>query len=331
MRGNDYSTTSSSWFSLYGLRKFPHFYIAAVRHVISPKFSFSYNPDFSKNSRFYSFGDIGLNKSSKKRTIGYSLENKWQLKLTETEQKKERKINDFFRINSSISYNFEDESDRKFSDISHTIDLNPNDLKFKYFSLSLNPGGKISQKTYELKVNDWNPQNWNYAIKDWNFDITSKLTISGDANYFEYFPQPENRFVTNKFFHSDSLSDENENLLTTIADIEKLDKEQKNWSVTFSHTYRTDKEQYEDKDYYSYLRSSVSAKITRNWTIAYNNNYDIEAKDLKSHNFTLTRELHCWKLVFTYTKQDDYWNYKFMLFNIKLPDSLKFRTSDHKK
>ena len=36
------------------------------------------------------------------------------------------------------------------------------------------------------------------------------------------------------------------------------------------------------------------------------------------------------KLAFKYTKQGDYWSYQFKLFNIELPEDLKFSTKDNK-
>ncbi len=329
VRGMDYYTNSSLNFNLYGLRKLRTPYLQAIRHIITPSLNFTYRPDYSENEKFYSFGGINLSSSDKQRNISFSLENKWQLKLRKTKDQKERKINDFFKITSRISYDMEKE--KGYSDINHNIDLRPKKFQYKVMDIFFTPSFDLTQKTYELKIQDWNYQNWDLAIDNWNFNLNSGLNFSGKAGYVDYFPHPKNKFVTGNFFSADTLSIEQEGLITSLAQLDELEQEKKNWAIGFSHSYRVNKTQYEDNDYSSSVRTNISAKITRNWTIAYDNYIDLKEDEMVSHSFTITRELHCWKVFFRYTKQGDYWNYRFQLFNIKLPDALKFRTSDHKR
>lgn len=330
VRGNDYSTTSTLGFNMYGLRKLNTFYLKAVRHIITPGMSFYYQPDFSDNDKYYSFSGISLKSGDRQRRVSISLDNTWQLKLAGTEKTKERKINDFFKINSDISYDFEKEGNG-FSDISHSIHLNPNKISWKFFTFDTNPSGTVRQGTYDLKFKNWDFKNWDWGVSNWTFNLKSTLEFAGDADYVDYFPIPENDFETSRFFMEDSVNVEDERTFDTIAQMERLNSERKNWSISFSHSYNTTKAQYEIHDYSSDLRMKISAKISKNWTIAYDNYYNLETDELVSHSFTITRNLHCWTLFFRYTQQGDYWNYRLQLFNIKLPDALMFRTSDHKK
>ncbi|MDY6915971.1 MAG: putative LPS assembly protein LptD [Candidatus Cloacimonadota bacterium] len=329
VRGSDYNTTSSASFSLYGVKRFANFPITAVRHIISPRLSFSYHPDFGQNEKYYSFGGIGLSSAKRSRRVSFNLGNKWQLKLRTTEDET-KKLNDFFSASSSISYDFEKEG-KRFSDINHSLNMNLGDLDYSIFKLTFRPYGSIKQIPYDFKVNSW--KNWDFPIEDWNIRINSKLNISGDANYAEYFPLPENEFTSNnKFFNTqaDTLDTEEEMELETIEDIENLKISSKNWTINISHDLRTDKTMYKKGDFYNNIRTSLNAKITQNWTISYDNYIDIEENELRSYSITLNRDMHCWKLYFRYTKQGSYWNYQFKFFNIKLPDSLLFRNSDHK-
>lgn len=330
VRAADYSTNTTLSFNLYGIRDFGNIYMRAVRHIITPSATFYYQPDFRDNDKYYSFSGISVKNSAKSRKITFSLNNKWSLKLLETSKIKERKINDFFTISSSISYDFEEDG-KGFSNISHSLKLNPNNLKWKFFDLGIDPTGSVTQGTYDLKFKNWDHKNWNYGITDWRFGITSKLTVSGDAKYIDYFPVAENKFETSEFFATDTLETEEKSIINTIKEIDELEQKKKNWSLTFTHSYNTNKTSYENNDYSSDLRMTLSAKISQNWTVAYDNYIDLEKDEMISHSFTITRELHCWKVFFRYTKQGDYWNYRFQLFNIKLPDALKFRTSDHKE
>ena len=327
VRGMDYNTNSSLSFNLYGMKTLPGFYISAIRHIITPRMSFTYRPDFSENNRFYSFGGIGLGSSVKSRKVSFALGNKWQLKFAATKKLKERKINDFFSINSSISYDYE--KDNGFSDISHSLQLKPNKITFGIVDISTSPKGSFSQATYDLGINSWNPRKWILGVKNWDFSLNSSLKLSGNANYIDYFPLEKNDFVTGDFFSSDSVDIETERTITTLEEIDELNREEKSWAFTVSHIYKLNKAQYAINDYTSTLRMSVSARITKNWAISYDNYIDLEADELVSHNFMITRDLHCWKMTFKYTKQGDYWNYQFKLFDLKLEDALKFSTSDH--
>ena len=157
------------------------------------------------------------------------------------------------------------------------------------------------------------------------------MVISDDADFVDYFPLPENRFESSGFMTEDTLSVEDEQIITTIKELDDLNRESKNWSISFTHTYKTNKAQYDINDYSSDIRTSASVKLTKNWSVSYDNYINLQEHRMISHSFTITRNLHCWQVYFKYTKQEDYWNYRFQLFNIKLPDALKFRTSDHKR
>ena len=327
VRGMDYNSNSILSFNLYGMRALPGFYVSAIRHIITPRLSFTYRPDFSKNDRFYSFGGIGVSSAVKSRRVSFSLGNKWQLKLAANSNTKERKINDFFNISSSINYDYE--QDNGFSDISHSIQLKPNSIAFGLANISTKPKGSFSQATYNLGLNGWNPTDWDLGVKNWEFNLTSVLKVSGDAGYVDYFPLAKNDFATGDFFSNDSIDTDEEQTITSLEELDELDREEKSWAFTVSHIYSLNKAQYAIDDYNSSLRMSVSARITKNWAISYYNYIDLQADELVSFNFLITRDLHCWKMTFKYTKQGDYWNYQFKLFDLKLDDALKFSTSDH--
>ncbi|MCK4957190.1 MAG: hypothetical protein KAS49_06100, partial [Candidatus Cloacimonetes bacterium] len=113
VRGSDYGFNSAIGFSLYGLGDLPGNYIRAVRHVASPQVTFTFKPDFTQNEKFYSFSGVGLASTDKQRKITFAFTNKWDLKLSkkvdlpEGEASEAEKVNDFFKLKSSINYNFE--------------------------------------------------------------------------------------------------------------------------------------------------------------------------------------------------------------------------------
>ncbi|MCF7918292.1 MAG: hypothetical protein K9N06_00080 [Candidatus Cloacimonetes bacterium] len=331
--GRDWNLDTSLNFNLYGIRNFKRGYIKGLRHIMTPKVSYRYSPDFSENENLDSIGGISVSSGDRQQKISFSLSNIWQLKLRKTEAREEKNINDFFKINSAISYDLENKNTgynegKGFSSLSHAIYLNPNSLKLGIVDFSVSPKGSITQDVYDWEFKGTKLNRWDWGVSNWDCSLTTKLSIGGNADYVEYFPLEDNPFTSNKFLVSDSLSLEEENELTTLEEIEELEREQKNWSFNITHSYRLTQSTYESHDYTSNLKASLTAQLTRNWNFSYSNYYDLNENKMVSQNFTLLRELHCWRLEFRYTRQENYWNYSLKLFNIKLPDSLKFKTSD---
>ncbi len=311
--GYDYSTSSKASFSLYGTRQMPAMYVRAVRHIMTPSVAFTYKPDFQENSDLYSFGSVGVNSSKKSRTLRYALSNTWQLKLRGKDGGSERKLNDFFKIDSAVSYNLEGEG-KKFGTISHRLSFKPATAEVGSFNFKWTNSGSIYEDPYDFNLNSWS--------------VSTGFTISGDASFTEYFPEPLNRFETSKFFLKDSLAteDEGRGTLDTIDKVEQLSNSEQ-WSIGVTHDYS---QRRGIDDFTSNLRIRSEFRLTTNWTVSYSNYIDLQESEFISHELILTRMLHCWKLTFRWTKEGDFWDYRLSLFAIKLPDALKFTTSDHK-
>ncbi|MCF7912569.1 MAG: hypothetical protein K9M99_08580 [Candidatus Cloacimonetes bacterium] len=332
--GHDWNLSTSCNFSLYGIKNFRRGYLKAVRHIIAPRVSYTYKPDFSKNENLKNLSGYTVSSGDKQQKVSLSVGHTWQLKLRETEARKEKNINDFFKLSSSISYDFENKNTgfndyKGFSSLSHSLDLNPESITIGMLDLSIEPYGSITQDTYDWQIKGNDISKWDWGVSNWNMTVNSKLKISGNAKYAEYFPIESNPFTSNQFMLADSLSLEEEDEFTTLAEIEELQQEENSWSLNFTHSYRLTQSSYESHDYTSNFKSSFTAQLTKNWNFSYSNYYDINKKTMISQSFTLLRELHCWQLEFRYTRQQDYWNYSFKLFNIKLPDSLIFKTTDN--
>ncbi len=353
VRGFDYSTSSKIWFSLYGLREFNNSFLKAVRHVATPKVTFGFNPDFSHNDKYYSFGGINVSSGDRARKVNFSLNNGWDMKIAGKDGTHNRKINDLFSISSSLSYNFEAEKER-FSDISHSLRVKTGSLEYWLLDFSITPSGSIVQDFYKFKSEFMDTSKWSLAISDWRFQVSSKLTIGGTSSYFDYFPTVKNDFVDNTYFNNapstvadtlsnnvsssnssndasnDFSSEEQDEYLDVLAleEYDRMERDENKWSVVLNHTYKTDKANYEEHEYTSNITSDINLRLTKNWFVTYGNSMNLKDKEIVLHNFTLVRNLHCWKIRFKYSRQADYWNYELKLFNIKLPTSLKFKTSD---
>ena len=321
--GNSYGFITALKFSLYGVKKMPNFFISGIRHIFTPSISYGYNPNFKKNQRFYSFSGIGVSSATKSERFTLSTQNKWQLKIKTSKDKDEKKMNDFLSWNSSVSYDRTKIHDKGFSTISHSFRLNTGSFKTKLFSLNFLPTFTLIQDPYKIKLKSIDYKKWKAGISNWNMNSFFKLNISSKAEYADYYPVEKRIWDENKLIsptQSDSLFTPNE-----------LNKTDKKWNLNFSLDYSTNKSRYKNKDFSASLKTDFKFNLTKNWYIIYNNYYDLKTKKLVSYSITVTRNLHCWKLIFKYIKQSNYWSYNFKIFNIKLPDTLKFKTSDNRR
>ncbi len=312
VHGYSYSTNSSASMTLYGVRRFSNLPVTAVRHIVTPSVSFRYSPDFSeKNSRFYSFGGVGVSAGKRERNIGLSLEQKWQLKLRGKNEQAEKSLNDLFVLRSSTGYNLENK-DKPWADFNHTLTINPGSYEIKGLKFSVNQNYSLTQKPYDhFNINSWR--------------MNSTLSLSGDVTYADYYPIEKNDFVTGNFFQDKEEVSITEQQVLTIDDLQKLEKPG-SWSLNTSHDFSYNRpSKYRTEN----LRNSANVKLTTNWSVSYSNYFDLKKNELMSQSIMLNRDLHCWKLTFSYTKSANFWDYRLVLFNIKLPDSLKLQNRDN--
>ena len=311
VRGNDYSFTSSVNFSLYGIRNFKNNYIRSVRHIATPSLSFSYVPDFTENKKFYSFGGVGVGSGKKSRSMSFGLDNKWQMKIPpKGEEKVPRTITDFVTLNSSMSYAF-DATGRKWSDIHHTAGLHPLGMSWKPFSFTHSYSASANQSSTDWQI--------------YSYNLSANFNMGGDAKFVDYFPETPNRFVTNEFFQDDSTSVKN-NISQTIEEIEKQKLTNSTWQTAFDFDYNHSRGYGNSSN----LRTNLSTQLTQKWSLTYSNYINLKTKEIISHSIFVTRDLHCWKLTFSWTKSGDYWDYRMVLFNIQLPESLRLQSASHK-
>jgi lipopolysaccharide assembly outer membrane protein LptD (OstA) len=308
VHGYAYHTNHTASFSLYGIRRFQNFPVMAVRHIVTPSASFRYSPDFvEQNSRFYSFGGVGVSSTRKQRFVGLNLDQRWQFRLTPDKQGQNRYLNELISHRVSTSYDLE-KDEQKWGDIHHSVNLNPGGYDIQNVRFSINQSYSTTQKPYE---------NFNLT----SYRVSSGLTLSGDALYTDYFPLPKNNFITGNYFLPDTLSITDQQI-RTIQDIERLEQPG-SWSLNTTHDYSYERRRrYETQN----LRNSANVRITQNWSLSYHNYYDIKNSTLISQSLNVSRDVHCWKIVFTYTKSANFWDYRIVFFNIKLPDSLRLQT-----
>lgn len=69
-----------------------------------------------------------------------------------------------------------------------------------------------------------------------------------------------------------------------------------------------------------FLDVGLSGNLTRLWRISLTTGYDIGQGKWLARRLSVTRDLHCWEMAFSWTTQGDYWAYDFRLWIRDLPD-----------
>jgi hypothetical protein len=313
VRGNDYSASVNGSFNLFGLRAFGSSGVNVIRHVMTPSVGLTYLPEHADNNQFYGFGGISLRQNVEKQAnLSFGLAQKWQLKLGE--EGNQRKLNDLFSLDSRISANLFKEG-KRFGNITHSVNFRPGpfalgSLKHNSWSMnklkaSYNSRLSLIQDTYAIGLDD-------LAIKNQHFSQT--VSIGGDASYADYFPMPLNR--TFSAFGEETAA----KAPGTSTD---------SWNLSLTHDLFAPKSLLNPRS--QNLRMNASFKLTQNFSLSYSNYYNLKDRELISQGINLSRDLHCWKLDFSFTKRNEYWDYRIVFFNKQFPESLRFKTSDSKK
>ncbi len=311
VRGNDYSTTSSANFTIYGIRNLPNFYVSTVRHIITPSVSFNYSPDFTDNSRFYYFGGTGLMASKQSRTVNLALDQKWQLKLRPQGNLQERKLNDILSWTTATGINLE-KDERKFGNIAHNISFKPGAYNLGKTKITWGSSYNLTHNPYQMHWLNWKPISQYFS---------HTLSITGNAKYRDYFPRKVNQDFASYLSADDSLN--------TIIQSQTGAPKDEAWSFSLTQDMSTGRNLLHPEN--NSFRMNADFKLTTNWSLGYSNYYNVKDSRMISQSFDINRTLHCWKLSIQYTRRTDYWDYRIVFFNASLPDALKFQTKDNKR
>jgi len=319
VRGNDYSASASANFNIYGIRNFRSGKLSSIRHIITPSASLNLKPDLSRNDRFYSFGGIGLSGGEAGTGLSLNLEQKWQLKYRSG--KEEKRLNDVVTL-SSRAYTDLRSEDQKFTNLSHSMAFRPGSFNLGAFKI---PGTATFLKGVNLSYGaqfsaGHDPHDISFSSLGLrNQYFSHSFGISGTAAYKTWFPKPKNQ-IFSPFESADSLR--------FMTDDSAEQGSDDGWKLALSQDIYADRDVFDPRG--SNLRLDASLKLSQNWQLSYSNYYDLKNSNLISQSIALSRNLHCWKLDISYSRRNEFWEYRVVLFNVELPDALRFQTRDSK-
>ncbi|MDR1811340.1 MAG: hypothetical protein LBQ87_00755 [Candidatus Fibromonas sp.] len=263
-----------------------------VRHTLSPTVTYTYAPELDTNHTFFRHPLLGhVPFQTEQKKVSFRLGNDFDMKYllagadTASEDADMDDLSKNLRIlNSShqTAYNFAADS--------FHLDLISSSFGFQFlenyiFTIY------TTHDFYHRFEDDYKkirfPQ-----LKSWNYSLSRRFSWNGGFN--AGLPSKNGRY------------------------------ENKSWNAGVDYTYsftstRVGKDLFRD-DHTHYASFSASIYPSRKWNLQYSSQYSFEEGEFTSHSLQFYRELHCWKMDFTWRPTGAAPGWSFNIYVIDMPD-----------
>ena len=313
--------------------------IVAIRHVISPSLSFSYQPNFSESRWGYidTFTDTtGKEKIAQRlmdavstmgqKRLSFSVRNLFQMKTSDGE--KEKKL-ELFSLNFSSGYNFKADS-LKLSNLStsfrSTIGRNLNiniSANHSFYKYDLQAKRTVNQ----FLLDDWDAIKGLKFLRLNNFRFSASIKLQGKGSsegksktpadeQKEFFDEVTGEPISEQEYY-DRMYEPGGNRFEVNNTFSGLDI---SWrmSLALSFSLNNYNPANPTKNYYLDI-NGMEVRLTKNWKINYSAHYDLQTKQLVNHSFTFYRDLHCWEARLTWRPSGIGGNSYYLRINVKSP------------
>lgn len=306
---------------IYGIFNADKFGIAAVRHILQPSIGISFQPDFSTDSwgyyDYYEKSDgtkIKYNKyereiyggasTGESKLLTFRLDNLFEMKTSADPTDTTSKESKIQLLNLGADFNYDLAADS----------LNLSDIRLSYRTqvadwLSLS--GFSSYTLYDYQENKGavnrflvNEGRGLLRLKSLSFSVSTSLSgdkLKSDQDRNEEGSLPEQE--------EDPLFRDN-NTYTGIYDVREADFSIP-WSISLNYNYSLTKQNPSQSVSYSNISSNLNFNLTKNWKFTVSGSYDFDRKQFAAPQVTVSRDLHCWLMNFTWNPIGSYTGYRF--------------------
>lgn len=321
-RFNNYNVGASMQTRLFAFYYPKSKKIEAIRHVINPSLSLSYNPDFSDPAfDFYQYVDVprrtranlitlppnevvavsrfngnyGTPARGRSGTISFNLTNTLEAKLKKSEndtsaKKPAEKVMILDNFGFTTSYNMVADS-FKLAPIS----MNARTKLFKKFDINFS--GTLDPYTYQLTTLDQRTGDVTqrrldkYAWQSGNG--IGNLTSASVAVSTQFKPSSAKKEYNDKRYTQDELDfiNRNRNLYVEF---------EVPWSLNVSYNFSYSKQGFTKAQIIQTLSFNGDVSITKKWKVGFNSGYDFVVNALSFTQFNISRDLHCWSMTATW-------------------------------
>lgn len=323
----NYSTSVGVNTRLYGMFLFKKGSIKAIRHVINPSVSYSYQPDFG-DPKFDYYQQIKTNNGStlhqsrhqgfiygssrlgKSNSLGFSLGNSVEMKYKSEKDTVAKKIALLNNLSASAGYNLAADS-FKLSNIS--LSANTNVLQDK---ININVNATLDPYEYVIVSVDektgaiTDRRSSQYAWKN-GFDLgqitNANLAFSTNLNPKGLKKDAESRDKISK----SGMTEAEKNFYLKNPDA-YVDFDIP-WNLRVSYNFDYAKPGHQKSKITQTLRFSGDLSLSKKWKAVFNSGYDFQQKQFTQTNISMNRELHCWQMSVNWVPFGKFQSYSFSI------------------
>lgn len=317
-RAWSYSTALAMSTRIYGTVFFKKGKIKAIRHVISPEISMSFSPDFTRprygyyeNVQINNEGDtkllskyenflFGAPRIGSSASMNFYIGNNLEMKVLDKNDtiSGTRKIKIFDNLSFSSSYNFLADSFNlspiRFSTrtsffrrlINLSVSGNIDPYAFRLDSISESSSGL--KTVYQRRINEMAYKN-NQGLGSLAY-INMSLGVRFSAKDFQSKDEGEKESTYGTREEIDYIN-------SNIAEYIDFNVP---WSINASYNLNRRKIGFRDPSITQTLTFSGDVSITEKTKISFRSGYDFKFKMLTQTSINATRDLHCWRISFSW-------------------------------
>ena len=322
--------------------------VQAIRHVINPSVSMSFQPDFGDPSYGYyqklqldgnpnpvyksaHEGFVyGSSKLGESATMGFGVNNTVEMKVKNKKDTVARKVALFNTLSIGSGYNFKADSFKlsPFSLAANTnilndklnINMSASLDPYKYVTIaSANPETTSAPREIRTRHFAWNPYTApaGYYVVDDGFGI-GRITNASLALGTNLSPKGQKMDTdTRTKIGKADISDADKQYLLKNPDayinFEIPWNLRINYNIDYHHGINT------PATVTQAMRFDGDFSLSKQWKIAFNSGYDFEKNEVTQTFITIARDLHCWQVNLSWVPFGKYTSYAF---NIGIKSSL---------
>jgi hypothetical protein len=293
----------------FGLMQPNVFGITAIRHAVTPSFNLSYNKQM--------YGD-----NMQKYTMlgSFSVGNNFEMKYQKGDSANTEDKIQLLNLNGNFNYNFVADSLR-FSEIGLSYRTDIGQL------LSIGGSANYNLYAYDPAANNGRGGRVNKFLlsEKGKFGDLTAISLSLSTSFKgdkKQLPSdagiPDNvRQEQAAVSGEGSMQPIQRRLMTSIYDREDADFSIP-WNVTLSYNFSQSQPSPENYSRSSTVNASLSFNLTEKWQIATSGSYDFVRKEHFIPSVSVTRDLHCWTMAFSWYPMGTLEGYRFEL-KVKAP------------
>ena len=318
-RAWSYSSAFSMSTRIYGTVFFKKGKIKAIRHVISPEISFSFSPDFTKPKYGY-YDNVQINETGETKllskyenflygtprigssaSMNFYVGNNLEMKVLDKNDtiSGTKKIKIFENLSFSSSYNFLADSFNL-----NAIRFNTRTSFFKRL-INLSVSGNIDPYSYKLdsisELSNGTKMVYQRRINEMAFKNNQGIGSLAFINIALGF-----RFSA-KDFKGDTKEEEKESTFGTRQEIDYINSNiveyidfNVPWSLNASYNLNRRKIGFRDPTITQTLTLSGDLSLSEKTKLSFRSGYDFKNKMFTQTSINATRDLHCWRINFSW-------------------------------